>query len=190
MHRFRTGFAPALCAARSAALPVLLALGGLLAFGSAQAQTPTKAYEEIARLLGAGQASEAQQQAEARLKERPTDPQLRFLKGVALSQQGQSAEALAVYTALTQDYPELPEPYNNLAVLYANQGRLEEARTALETALRLSPGYATAHQNLGDVYAQLAKLAYDRALELEPGNPTLRPKLQILNQLPTAPAAR
>lgn len=184
MPRFHHGFAPL----RSAALNALLGLGCWLAIGSAQAQS--QAHEEIARLLRAGLAEQAQQKAEAGLATHPNDAQLRFLKGVAQSQSGQSDAASATFTALTRDFPELPEPYNNLAVLEAAAGRLDAARAALETALRLNPGYATAQQNLGDVYARLAGRAWARALELDPANPALQPRLQILQQLPATGAAR
>jgi Flp pilus assembly protein TadD len=57
---------------------------------------------------------------------------------------------------LIEDYPELPEPYNNLAVLYAQQKQFDKARTALEMAIRIHPGYATAYENLGDLHSRLA----------------------------------
>ncbi len=177
MTRFPSGFA----------FLATAALASLLAMTPAQAQP--SAHEEVARLLRTDQAAEALRRAETLLATRPDDAQLRFFKGVAQSRNGQSEAALATFGALTQDYPELPEPYNNLAVLHAAAGRLEPARAALETALRLSPGYATAHQNLGDVYARLAAKAWTRALELDPANPALRPRLQILQQLPTEAAA-
>lgn len=178
MTRLPTGFALASAAA----------LAALLAAGPALAQPA--AHEEVARLLRAGQPAEALRQADELLATRPNDAQLRFLKGVAQSQSGATEAAQESFTALTQDYPELPEPYNNLAVLHASAGRLEPARAALETAIRLSPGYATAYQNLGDVYARLAAKAWQRALELEPANPALQPRLQLLRQLPTEAAAR
>ena len=184
MPRFHHGFARL----RSAACNTLLGLGCWLAVGAAQAQSA--AHEEVARLLRAGLAEQAQQKAEAGLATQPNDAQLRFLKGVAQSQRGQSEAASATFSALTQDFPELPEPYNNLAVLEAAAGRLDAARAALETALRLNPGYATAQQNLGDVYARLAGRAWARALELDPANPALQPRLQILQQLPATDAAR
>ena len=178
MTRFPTGFA----------FVSSIALAALLAAAPARAQPP--AHEEVARLLRADQPAEALRKAEDLLASRPNDAQLRFLRGVAQSQSGQPDAASATFTELTQDYPELPEPYNNLAVLHAGAGRLEEARAALETALRLNPGYATAHQNLGDVHARLAARAWQRALELDPANPALRPRLQIVQQLPGAAAAR
>jgi Flp pilus assembly protein TadD len=178
MTRLPTGFALA-----SAAV-----LATLLAAGPALAQPA--AHEQVARLLRAGQPAEALRQADELLAGRPNDAQLRFLKGVAQSQSGAAQAAQDTFTALTQDYPELPEPYNNLAVLHAGAGRLEPARAALETALRLSPGYATAYQNLGDVYARLAAKAWQRALELDPANPALQPRLQVLQQLPTEAATR
>ena len=190
MTRFPTGFA----------LLASVSLAALLAVGPAHARSPralapetpglSASHEEVARLLRADQPAEALRSAEDLLATRPNDAQLRFLKGVAQSQNGQPDAASETFGALTQDYPELPEPYNNLAVLHAAAGRLEQARVALETALRLSPGYATAHQNLGDVYARLAVQAWQRALELEPANSTLRPRLQILQQLPGEAAAR
>ena len=82
--------------------------------------------------------------------------------------------AIAVFTELTEAYPELPEPYNNLAVLYANQNNFEKARNALEMVIRTHPSYATAHENLGDIYAKMASKAYDRALELDRGNRTTK----------------
>lgn len=159
-----------------------IALAALLA-GPAQAQTSP--HEAVARLLRADQPAEALRRAEELLADRPNDAQLRFLRGVAQSQSGAGEAALTTFTELTRDYPELPEPYNNLAVLHAAAGRLDDARDALETALRLSPGYATAYQNLGDVHVRLAARAWQRALELDPANPALRPRLQVLQQLPT-----
>ena len=163
-----------------------LTLAGVASVAMAQ----TTEYDAVGRMVRAGQLDLAQAKAEQYLNANPKDPQMRFLKGVIQQQRGQADEALATFTQLTQDYPELPEPYNNLAVLEAAAGRLDAARAALETALRLNPGYATAQQNLGDVYARLAGRAWARALELDPANPALQPRLQILQQLPTTGAAR
>lgn len=140
---------------------------------------------EIARLFAAGEATEAMARVERALAAQPRDPQLRFQKGVMLAESKRSDEAAAVFTQLSVDYPELPEPYNNLAVIHAARGDFDKARAALEAALRAQPAYAVAHQNLGDIYAQLARRAYAQALQLDPGNRTIPPKLALLRDLVT-----
>jgi tetratricopeptide (TPR) repeat protein len=147
-------------------------------------------YSDVNSLLRSGKTAEALARADQYLASKPRDPQMRFLKGVILTEAGRTAEAIETYSALTQEYPELPEPYNNLAVLYAAQSQFDKARTALEQALRANPGYATAHENLGDVYAKLASLSYSQAQKLEPANTSVPPKLALIRQLfaPAGPA--
>ena len=167
----------------------LLALTALVGTGAAQAQAND--YAEITQLLKAGKAAEALTKADQRLSATPRDPQLRFLKGVAQADSGKQADAVATFTKLTEDYPELPEPYNNLAVLYANQNQLDKARTALEMAIRTNPSYATAHENLGDIYAKLASQAYNKALQLDAANATsVKPKLALIRELFSADIAK
>ena len=108
---------------------------------------------------------------------------MRFLKGVIQTETGKSNDAIATFTQITQDYPELPEPYNNMAVLYAGQSQFDKARAALEMAIRTNPSYATAHENLGDVYARLASQAYSKALQLDGGNAGVQPKLALIRTL-------
>lgn len=139
---------------------------------------------EIERLHRTGQTVQALAQVDAALAALPADPSLRFLKAVMLSDAGRTAEASDLYLRLTQEFPELPEPYNNLAVLHAAEGRLEEARSALETALRNNPSYLTAQENLGDVYVRLAARAYERA---DARAPSVQRKLQQVRQVMAAP---
>lgn len=120
---------------------------------------------------------------EAYLKEHPKDARGRFLKGLILAEQKKTDDAITVFTDLTRDFPELPEPYNNLAVLYANQGQYDKARSALEMAIRTHPSYATAHENLGDVYAKMASQAYGKALQLDRDNRTAQTKLNLIREL-------
>jgi tetratricopeptide (TPR) repeat protein len=140
-------------------------------------------YSDVSRMLRAGQYSEAIAKADQYLSAKPRDPQMRFLKGVVLSESGKTADAISTFTKLTEDYPELPEPYNNLAVLYANQSQFDKARAALEMAIRTNPSYATAHENLGDVYAKLASQAYSKALQLDSTNTAVQPKLALIRDL-------
>ncbi len=97
--------------------------------------------------------------------------------------QARQAEAITTFTKLTEDFPDLPEPYNNLAVLYANQNQFEKAKSVLEQALKTNPGYAIAYENLGDVYAKLSSQAYNKALQIEGTNPAITPKLAMARQL-------
>ncbi|MDH4416149.1 MAG: tetratricopeptide repeat protein [Acidovorax sp.] len=164
----------------------LVALTALLGTGVAHAED----YSEITQLLKTGKAAEALVKADQRLAATPRDPQLRFLRGVAQADSGKQGEAITTFTKLTEEYPELPEPYNNLAVLYANQNQLDKARTALEMAIRTNPSYATAHENLGDIYAKLASQAYNKALQLDATSAnSVKPKLALIRELFSADAA-
>ncbi|MGJ7528226.1 tetratricopeptide repeat protein [Variovorax sp. GB1P17] len=149
-------------------------------------------HEEVDKLMQAGKLDEAMTKADAFLKDKPRDPQMRFLKGVIQLDTGKRAEAIAAFTQLTQDAPELPEPYNNLAVIYASQNQFDKARGALESAIRTNPSYATAQENLGDVYARLASQAYSKALQLDQNNTAVQPKLAVIRTLftPTPPGAK
>ena len=164
----------------------LVALTALLGAGVAHAED----YSDIIQLLKTGKAAEALVKADQRLAATPRDPQLRFLRGVAQADSGKQGEAITTFTKLTEEYPELPEPYNNLAVLYANQNQLDKARTALEMAIRTNPSYATAHENLGDIYAKLASQAYNKALQLDATSAnSVKPKLALIRDLFSADAA-
>jgi ketosteroid isomerase-like protein len=157
----------------------LLALAAALMGSTAWADD----YGDVNQLLRAGKHSEALAKADQYLAAKPRDPQMRFLKGVIQTEAGKPADAISTFNKLTEDYPELPEPYNNLAVLYAGQSQFDKARAALEMAIRTNPSYATAHENLGDVYAKLASQAYSKALQLDAGNTGVQPKLALIREL-------
>ncbi|MBI5659657.1 MAG: tetratricopeptide repeat protein [Nitrosomonadales bacterium] len=143
---------------------------------------------DINKLFRQGQNEQALERVNAYLAGKPKDAQARFLKGLLLTEQGKSGDAIRVFSELTEDYPELPEPYNNLAVLYAGQGQYDKARIALEMAIRTHPSYATAHENLGDIYAKMASQAYDRALQLDRNNAATQTKLSLIKDLFTGAA--
>jgi tetratricopeptide (TPR) repeat protein len=140
-------------------------------------------YEDAASLLKQGKQAAALKKIDAAIAENPQDARARFLKGLILTEQNQTAAAIEVFTSLTRDYPELPEPYNNLAVLYAAQGQYDRARESLEMAIRTHPSYTVAHENLGDVYAKMASEAYDKALSLDRSNQTAQTKLALIREL-------
>ena len=142
--------------------------------------------QDANKLFKQGLYSEAMDKVNAILASKPgstLDAQARFLKGLILTEQGKDDDAINIFSGLTEDYPDLPEPYNNLAVLYAGQGKYDKAKSALEMAIRTHPGYATAHENLGDIYTKMASLEYQRAQELDPNNTNLQTKLTLIKQL-------
>ena len=157
----------------------------LLATGMANAATPVAGNDvrEIQRLQRSGDTAGALQRLERAIADRPRDAQLRFLKGVILADQRREAEAMGVFQALNEEFPELPEPYNNLAVLHAAQGRIDTARELLEAALRQDPNYRAAHENLGDVFVRLAARSYERAVDPARADDALARKLQLARQL-------
>jgi hypothetical protein len=158
-----------------------MALAGVLA--TAQ---PARAdeYADVDKLFGAGQLAEAVQKADLYLASNPRDARMRFIKGLVLAEQGRTNDAVAVFVKLTEDFPDLPEPHNNLAVIYSKQGQYDQARRALEAAIRTNPSYATAYENLGDVYAKLASQAYAKSLQMDgTNNAKVTPKLAMIREL-------
>jgi len=135
------------------------------------------------QLINEGRFAQALALLDTHLKSSPQDAEARFTRGLVLVRMSRADEAIQVFADLTRDFPQLPEPYNNLAVLYAQRGDYERARDALEAALSTHPSYSTAHENLGDVYTALATAAYNRALVLDQNNDSIRIKLNLLNQM-------
>jgi len=166
-----------------ARLAAVLAAGWLAITAGMALAAPADDLKEAQKLYSQGKLQPALDKVDQYLKEEPRDPQGRFLKGLVLTEQKKTQEAIEVFKGLTEDFPELPEPYNNLAVLYASLGDYEKAKSALELAIHTHPTYATAHENLGDIYAELASRAYDRALQLDKNNTSAKVKLAMVKDL-------
>jgi tetratricopeptide (TPR) repeat protein len=158
-----------------------LLCAGLLTLAPAAVRADT--LQEANRLMKQGQLGPALEKTDQVLAAKPKDAQARFMKGLILTEMNRHNDAIAVFTKLTEDYPELPEPYNNLAVLYAQQRQFEKAKNALEMAIRTHPSYATAHENLGDIYARMASQAYDKALQIDSSNASAQSKLALIRDL-------
>jgi len=158
----------------------------LMASMGAQAQsnaTPTykgTPHDEVQKSMTQRNWSEALKQVDAYLVNQPRDPQMRFWRARLMQQMQRNDEALDVYVQLAQDYPELPEVQNNLGVMLAAMGKIDEAKAAFEHALRNNPNYATAHENLGDVQLHLAMRSLQKAQSLGGGSRALNTKLQAL----------
>lgn len=162
------------CVWRQAALVISLCLAPAL---------HANELDEVRALLARGEPAAALKRAEAGVAAQPRDAQLRFVLGVALMDLGRDGEALAHFSRMAQDYPELPDPHNNIALLHARAGRLEMARQALETALRNDPGHRTARINLGQVHLMLAVQAFEAASADGPLDAPLLRRLEAVRAL-------
>ena len=118
---------------------------------------------DIEKLVKAKKYADAIDLINQQLKKTPANVQLRYVKARMLIEMRQWEVAKKTLIEITQQFPELPEPYNNLAALAANQGSWIEARDYLELALKLRPSYTVASANLGEVYIRLGAQAYDNA---------------------------
>ena len=137
-------------------------------------------HNDVRKLLRQAKYAQALLVVNKNLDTNPRDPQMRFWQGYIFEQLGQPDMALQVYLDLTLEYPELPEPHNNLGVLYAVKGDYPKAKASLDAALRANPKYPTALENLGDVLVNMARQAYENSFSLDPKQPNLRPKIERL----------
>ena len=164
-----------------------LALGSVQAASQmeelAQQMHPSEFPAKIEKLLKDGNPAQALELADLGIRKSSRNPQLRFMKAVALENLSRTEEAVHELQALVRDYPEIPEPYNNLAVIEAGTGNLEQALEHLNQALRINPDFALARKNLGDVYLALARESYEMAAAKLKNNRVLARRLQTITNL-------
>jgi len=140
---------------------------GVQAQTSSTLQLKGTPHDEVQKAMGQRKWDQALEQIDTYLQERPRDPQMRFWRARLLEQLQREDEAFVVYEELAQDYPELAEVQNNLGVMYAARGNLGQAKLAFENALRNNPNYATAHENMGDIFLHLARQSFAKSAELD-----------------------
>ena len=140
-------------------------------------------YEDIQILIEKDKHKEALNLTEDHLSRNKTDVKFQFLKGLILAHLNRYADAEKIFHKIAEENPALPEPLNNLAVIYAVQGKYIEAEDMLKKALDTNSNYATTYNNLGDIYAKAASHAYNKALGLGVSKATNQEKLLLLNEL-------
>ncbi len=177
-------------AALAAASVLSLALAAFTSM-AAHAQTSPAAVDgtpQIDASIAAQNWRAALAELDARIASHPQDAQAKFKRGAVLARLNRDDDAIRQFTELTQMYPELPEPYNNLAALYAKHGRYEDARAALETAVQTNPSYGLAYENLGDLYLHLAEQSYRRAQSLGQASPAAAQRIAAIERIVSAAA--
>lgn len=153
----------------------VVALG--LASGHALGSSPA---EGIRQALVSGQLEQASKLVLQEKQRQPQDTEIRFLEGVIQAQQGQTDKAIETFRKLVESSPGLVEAHNNLGVLYASKGRLEDARKALEAGMLANASYAALHRNLADVQSQLVKQTYAKALQVDSKSRSAVAQLSLL----------
>ena len=91
----------------------------------------------------------------------------RFNHGLTLITQGRSDEAITVYEGLIKAFPQFPQPYNNLASVFASLGNLERAESLLRQGLELDDRYRLFRKNLGSLLIHRASRIYREAIDGE-----------------------
>ncbi len=119
------------------------------------------------------------------LDKQPENLQLQFFTALALQNNNQHQLAIQHYQQIIKAHPELPEPRNNLAIIYLQQGLHDKAVDLLIASLQTHPAYATVWQNLSTLYKGLASEAYRKALSEEKNTRSVVYKIELteLNSL-------
>jgi len=139
--------------------------------------------EEIKLLLKNGKYDKAENLVNMSINNNFNDPELLFYKGIIETNLNKNNQAIDTFRDITERFPQLPEPFNNLAVLYAGKGQYRLAKEILEQAIKTNPSYLTAHINLGDIFTKMASEAYNKALEIDKSNNIAITKLSMITQL-------
>ena len=148
-----------------------------------EASPPWSGYAQAQSMAENGNPRGALKQLETRLSTRPDDSRAAYLKGLVLMQLGRSEEAERWYKMMQANFPDLPQPGNALAVIYAGRGDLPAAEAALRALLEKHPDHTSARVNLARLYVQMAQAEYEKALKDTPDNAMIARKLEALKAM-------
>ena len=141
-----------------------------------------KEIDNIRAIFSDNQHTQALQLINTYRNHNPKNLDAHFLQGVIQQSLGQLNSAEKTFLAISQNNPDLPEPYNNLAAIYALKGDFDRARKHLLKAIESHESYATAYSNLTAIYAQLASVAYSEALNMAT-QPASKMNLSMIDHL-------
>jgi tetratricopeptide (TPR) repeat protein len=139
----------------------------------------TQQFEKALTLLGAGDFAPAAKEFQLLSETYPDYPGPLTNLGIVYLKTGKLAEAEKTLKSATQRGEPSAAAFNQLGIVYRKLGKFKDADDAYTQALRIDPGYALAHLNLGvlcDMYLQQPQRAlaeFERYLQLVP-NPDAR----------------
>ena len=154
--------------------------------------SPTKpvSLTQTKELIELGNFMKAEASIILQLKKKPRDAQWRYLNALLKAEKGIKSnsetlinDAVSLFELLTEEFPELPEPHNNLGVLYSRLNQNLKSIKSFKMAIANNPNYTLAHENLADLYLFLAIDAYEEGLNTS-GNERLRAKSKYLENVP------
>jgi tetratricopeptide (TPR) repeat protein len=111
----------------------------------------------LSLLSAAGVASAQTPSGTSPAGDKTAEAYYQFLLGRHLEGDGQIDQAVAAYQQAATLDPTSSAIPAELAGLYARQGRIKDATTAADAALKLNPSDVDAHRVLGSIYASLAE---------------------------------
>lgn len=141
-----------------AALFALAAVAAILPSAAALAES---AFDRALSLAAEERYRDSRLALDPHLQREPGHVRGRILDGILRVHEGERDEAIGIFHELVREFPNSFEASNNLAVLYVDQGRLEDARGVLLSILERRPEIV-GYRNLGDIYVRLARRAYAR----------------------------
>ena len=127
-----------------------------------------------------GYYNQAQAWFELAIRDDPSSAEALYGLGSVFLKKDKRAEARQSFESavkLPSSYPDtLPNAWNNLGLIAAQDGRMMEATQNFQQALRLNPESLVALENLGNAYRQQklwdqAQAAFERALSVNPESP-------------------
>ncbi len=147
--------------------------------------------QQLQQLIAEQRYDAAAASGEQLLQQNSRHARARFLTAYAYQMQRKHNQAEAHYQALIEQDPTLPEPRNNLAMIYLSRGNYDRASQILVDAINTHPSYATAYENLSQIYKGIASEAYRRAVSEsnEPAKYTHEIKLTAITRLDTVSPA-
>ncbi len=135
--------------------------------------------EDIKLLIDGENYAEAAEIGEQLLIKHPGHARIQFLTAFAYQKTQKNWKAAYHYKKLILQHPELPEPRNNLAMIFIADGDYEKASQLLVDAINTHKSYAIAYQNLNQIYASMASEAYKQAVSDSADPPKQRPIIEL-----------
>lgn len=172
-------------------IPITLIIFGCFGFGLHADQTDPKLDDLFDELLQTDDESSLRQ-LESQIWEiwlQHPNPDVERLMQLGTQRMNAQAvaDAMLVFTQLTQNYPDYAEAWNKRATLHYLIGEPEASEADIKKTLELEPRHFGALSGLGMVYLQRneltkAKKAFEDLVAVHPNSPNAKTNLDLVNE--------